>query len=173
MTIKLEDFEEYLGAQFRSINFAPIIPAIRMIVDGSIQRNFQATGRYGNGRFGGGSSKWKLSNRVKNNGGQTLSDESNLKQSITVDVRTNSTGVSISIGSNSKYAAIMNFGFDGTQSVKSHTRKIKKTGTEYSVGSFSRKMKIDARPFLVLQEEDIDEIKDLILNHILKSMQSF
>lgn len=71
---------------------------------------------------------------------------------------------SVVIGSNRVYAAIHHFGFDGQEVVKSHNRLIKKAfgrrlrgPTWQTVDSFTRNMKMPARPALGITDDDLKE----------------
>ena len=90
---------------------------------------------------------------------------------------------SIEIGTNVKYAGVHQFGFSGSVSVRSHTRKVKSRDVFWRdiftrkkkliakgigfVRSHTRRMNIPARPFLVVQDEDVAEIKHIIKDYLL------
>jgi len=58
-------------------------------------------------------------------------------------------------GTNMAYGAIQHFGFDGSQSVRSHTRK------GYPVAAHTRQMHIPARPYLGVSDENLTELLDI------------
>lgn len=169
MANTIEQFGAELKRKMASIDYSPIFRAISDVVKRSIAQNFASGGRFGTSDlFGGGSSKWKPSKRTEGKkGGQTLQRTSMLKQSMNVIVRQEGSKIIIEAGSNLKYAKVHQFGFNGSVNVPSHSRTSKK-GETYSVKGFSRQMIIDRRPFVVLQSEDIEEIKMLIAKHMIK-----
>lgn len=174
MANTVEQFGAELKRKMASIDYSPIFPAISAVVDRSIQQNFQVGGRWGiSDLFGGGSAKWKHSSRVsgerKKNSkyGQVLVDSGQLSNSIEVRVKQEGSKIIIEAGSNKVYAAVYQFGFNDYVTVRSHTRRSKK-GESYTVKGFSRRMIVDRRPFVVLQKEDIEEIKYIIVKYMIK-----
>lgn len=130
----------------------------------SVEENFAKGGR---------PIPWPPSKRALREAGQTLVDTSRLLKSITYTYD----HASIEIGTNVKYAGVHQFGFSGSVSVRSHTRKVKSrdvrekkkiiaTGIGF-VRSHTRRMNIPARPFLVVQDEDVAEIKHIIKDYLL------
>lgn len=131
------------------------LPEIVEVFRTSIDFNFRKGGRFGNGVFGGGKERWKISARAKREEGQTLVDTRRLANSITVELK----GRKIVIGTNTKYAAIHQFG----GIIKAKTKK----GLIFNIaGKFYRaqSVKIPARPFMVLQDSDITLTKEIILS---------
>lgn len=144
-------------------DLTPIAGAIRNILLTSIDRNFSEGGRYGTENvFGGGSTRWKPSGRAQGQdsttvvkrdkagkfrkqkvGGQTLVDTGQLAASIQVHV----VGNTVQIGTNKIYGAIHNYG--GTAGRNQSAR-------------------IPARPFLVIQNEDLEDIGTYIARLIFK-----
>lgn len=55
---------------------------IEVMVKEELEKNFLEGGRYGEGKFGGGTNKWKPSLRVIKKGGRTLIDTGRLKTSV-------------------------------------------------------------------------------------------
>lgn len=111
--------------------------------------------------------RWKPSRRAVREGGQTLADTSRLRNSLTWQFLPDG----VELGTNVEYAAAHQFGVDETQTVKAHFRrppgirikgrktrvyKTTRAGTQitYQVRSFSRRMKLPARPFLGVNEAD-------------------
>jgi phage virion morphogenesis protein len=106
-------------------------------------------------------SKWKQSIRAREEGGKTLTDSSQLRSSIT----SNSTARSVEVGTNKIYAGVHQFGIDKKVNVKAHNRTIEEAfgiklagPVTFNVASFSRQMKMPARPFLGINAEDEVEI---------------
>lgn len=189
----IDVFGSSIANFFGNIDWSPIIPEIQSIIQTSIDRNFTEVGRFGSDNdFGGGSEKWKQSFRAIKEQGQTLSDTGQLAASIYVDVEWDGSGFKIVIGSNKSYAAIHQFG--GTVNIPAHEReskwkakKNKNTGNytyrfakstsktkntisrKYRVGAYS--FVLPARPFLVIQDEDLEEIGRVIYRYI-KSLVS-
>ncbi len=161
MQTNIEEFGNNLRKLLENLDFSPIFPAIEAVCHASVIQNFSNEGRYGSQVWGGGSKKWTKSQRE----GQTLSDRGHLRQSITVECTQEHDGIKITVGSNLEYAAIHHFGFNGTVNIKSHERRSKR-GKKYSVRSHNRSMNVRERPYFVLQDDDIEQIKDLIKEHI-------
>ena len=135
-----------------SIDYTPILPAIRTIVDSSIQRNFQAGGRYGNDNiFGGGSQKWVQSRAAKLRHGRTLIKTSTLLKAIRPEVLFKNGKIDIIVNINLDYANIHQYG-----GVVNH-----------GAGSY----RLPARPYIVLQNQDLEFIKNVITK-FLKSKLS-
>lgn len=180
---------EELGMQIikaiQSINYQPIIPLIENVIRNSIEENFKQNGRYGvDNPTGGGSQAWTPSKRAIKQSGQTLQDTGQLAASIRVKVTQIGDHLEIEIGTNKKYAAIHQFGGTiqhpgGTPYIIAKNKATGKLGPVFisnkkaqSLAS-SKKNKviqytkahtihIPARPFLVLQDEDILQIKSII-----------
>lgn len=135
----------------------------------SIEKNFDVQGRFSEpGDWRGGSNKWERSAAAdKRNGnghlGMTMSDSGQLRDSVQPQV----SGDRAEVGTNKSYAARRNFGFTGDVTVKSHTRQTK-SGKSVTVREHNRKINDPARPFMVLQDEDIEEMQDKAVDHLLK-----
>ena len=176
-----------------NINYNPLCSILANIVRNSIEENFASGGRYGNGLFGGGNQKWQPSRRAKkeyytNESGQkqdgkTLQSSGQLAASIRVKANAVQGGVNIEIGSNKKYAMIHQFGGviqhpGGTPYISLGSGLIafvskKKAETLKSKGKSVKLTKahsinIPARPYLVLQEEDINMIQRKFGEYIAK-----
>ncbi|ROL55814.1 hypothetical protein D9V84_10400 [Bacteroidetes/Chlorobi group bacterium Naka2016] len=178
----LEKFKNEILGKFQNPNFAKIFPVVWSIVQSSIDQNFMVEGRFGDGLFGGGTQKWQKSKRAIKQNGQTLSDTGRLASSIQVIVSQQGNSLKIQAGSNLPYAAIHNFG--GVIHVPARSRlyvqnryvrggkkgKFKK-GTTFGQGSTTKAytIKIPARPYLVLQDDDIVEILKHIGEVLMKS----
>ena len=171
----LSELPQYL----QTLDFTPILPQITQVIKTSIDRNFSEGGRYGDEQFGGGSGKWNPSKRAIKQHGQTLDDSGQLAESINVNVYSENGGIHVEIGSNKPYAAIQQHG--GTIQRAAHSRLYTqnrivkgprkgqfKKGTKYGQGSEvgAFQIIIEARPYLVLQDEDIQEIQQIVIDHI-------
>ncbi|ROL55644.1 hypothetical protein D9V84_11215 [Bacteroidetes/Chlorobi group bacterium Naka2016] len=177
----LENFKNEILGKFQNPNFAKIFPVVRSIVQSSIDQNFMVEGRFGDGLFGGGTQKWSKSKRALKQNGQTLSDTGRLAASIQIVVSQQGNSLNIQAGSNLPYAAIHNFGGiihiparSRTYVQKRYIRGTKKgkfkKGTTFGQG-FTTKgytINIPARPYLVLQDDDIVEILKYIGETLLK-----
>lgn len=163
----------------------PVLEECAEITVSSIEKNFDTQGRFSEaGSWRGGSNRWAPSAAAKARGGMTLSDSGQLRASIQSQV----SGDQAEIGTNKVYAAMHNFGFDGDVTVRSHTRNIKTKKTidvaesaragahkrnitpskSVTVREHKRKMHMPARPYMVVQDEDIDEMLDVAADHLLK-----
>ncbi len=109
---------------------------IAVIVSESIKCNFDEGGRYGGGKAGGGTEKWEPPKRVKRYGGKTLVDTGRLRNSIGVIVSNVQNGISVKMEAGVEYGAIHQSGGRRTP----------------------------RRPFLVIQDEDIEKIGEAIEN---------
>jgi len=162
--------------------------ACGQIVHSSVEQNFRQQGRFQEaGSWRGGNRRWApladssktriaggARKRYKLRGGERaaakrriakhkiLQDTGQLVNSIHVAAR----GDSVSVGTNKAYGAAHQFGFDDTVSVPSHERT-SSAGKKYRVKSFSRKMKLPARPYLVVQDPDVDDMVDILDKHIM------
>lgn len=144
-----------------------------LTVIGAIARNSVRT----NFAQGGRPTKWKPSKRATRDGlpgrsAATLRDTNRLMNSITSEVGTNS----VVVGTDVEYAAVQNYGAVkgsfGTfvAQVKEHQRS-HKSGKKYTVGPHSRRVAlpwgtIPAREFMVLPQEDIEDIQAEFANFI-------
>lgn len=117
-------------------NLTPAMRGIGEIVRRSVEQNFAAGGR---------PEKWEKSHRVKEKGGQTLSDTGRLRRSFTVRGYPDRAEV----GTNVKYAAIHQFG--GVISARNRPYLRFKVGDQWVT---KRSVTIPARPFLMVQNED-------------------
>jgi phage gpG-like protein len=164
----------------RGKNMRNVMSVIGDIVIGSVDKNFQVGGRYGEvGSWRGGSSNWRalstttLLNAIGRNKGftkggigagrmrarasRTLANKKILIESghlASGAGRGHATGKtvtsdSVTVGTNVEYAAIHNFGGQAGR---------------------GRKVMIPARPFLVVQDEDITEMKSVIGDHLLDNL---
>lgn len=153
----------------RSTDMAPAMRTIGGIAKTSIVKNFVAGGRYSEpGSWRGGSNRWQplaiatvfggfrkrdvlskrgrykktFMDRLRGGNRKILIKEGLLMGSVTFEA----TSTSVEVGTNKEYAAIHNFGGEA--------------------GRKSSRVKIPARPFLVLQEEDLKEVKETLEKHL-------
>ena len=195
----LDNFQAEFQNKFHAIDFSPCFPKVIQIIKNSIDRNFQEGGRYGNDNpFGGGSQKWPVSHRAKKDkgykgktrSGKTLIDTGQLVASIQVSITQSGSAIQIDVGSNKDYAKIHNEG--GTiqkesreGSAKWKVTGNKKTGYKYKFAkansktknTIERKFKVGAytitipkRPYLVLQDEDIQQIINTFSEYMMMKM---
>jgi len=137
---------------------------LRTRIGGQV-RALTAIGRYGKSstqlRFrtqtAPDGTRWPPSRRVQEDGGQTLRDTSRLRNSI--QWRVDPTGVSW--GTNVVYAGVHQDGYQGSQRVGAHQRVIRiafgrrlNSPVTVRVRPFSRNMRIVARPFLGISNDD-------------------
>lgn len=151
----------------RTSDLKPTMQVIGELVKTSVKRNFEVGGRYSvEGSWQGGSKTWLplsaatlfsgkrgkyitkkgkyrkgVEEKLKNR--KTLIDKGRLMKSI----NWRATNKQVSIGTNVVYAAIHNFGGPAGR---------------------GRKVKIPARPFLVIQGEDLRRITGVIEKHIIQ-----
>ena len=146
----------------------PALRTIGAIGRESIRTNFMESGR---------PVKWQPSKRTDEQGlpgksGSTLRDTNRLMNSITSSVQ----GDSVIIGTNVEYAAVHHYGAKkfsfGTfaHRVRRHER-ISRKGNRYEVREHERRVRlpwgdIPARPFMVLQNEDIAEMELVLAEHL-------
>lgn len=116
--------------------------------------------------------KWKPSKRATKEGGQTLRLTGRLQRSITYRAGKND----VEWGTNVDYGKVHQFGYyKSKQRVSSHKRLAKQVygkklrfGVWQSVGAFSRRMQIPARPFLGVSQGDRGIILTIAANHVRK-----
>jgi phage gpG-like protein len=181
----VNQFGKDFSTEFNSIDFKKIHSVIRTIVQSSIEENFKQNGRFGSGRFGGGTQRWKVSRRAKAQSGQTLQDTGQLAASVRVNVHAGSTpkDIVIEMGSNKPYAAIHHFGgnIPVTDKMKNYFKyRFYNAGNKQDKakwGGLSKYaehnsiIKMPARPFLVLQDEDVSRINKKIIEFIGRELE--
>lgn len=134
-------------------NLTPVLGEISETIRFSIDENFEKEGRYDGKQSGinllsGGSTKWKnlAPSTVKQRKKKGYYPINILRQTgiLASSITVQPSGSNaVTMGTNIEYAKYINFGTS----------------------------KMPARPFLVLQEEDIADIKDIIQEHITKQLQ--
>jgi phage gpG-like protein len=180
----------FAAVQSRAKNLAPFYKATGTVVSQSIRHNFDVGGRYSAvGSWRGGSTRWKPlsadaflarfgkkdfkktgalseSGRGKAGNRRILQRDGHLLQSITFNV----TFDGVEVGTNKIYASTQNFG------AKNRVIKAKNKKTlSFFFGGAQRFPKqvtvtIPARPFMVVQDEDVEQIKALGAKHIAEGL---
>lgn len=151
----------------RILDLTPALDAIgRTIVD-SIQTNFEVGGRPAWPPL-----KPATVARKRRHPDKILIESETLKDSITHRV----TGPrSVEVGTNVVYAPAHQFGLKGQVEVPAHTRRAHMRQTKrgavrvraHEVRAHQREMNLPARPFVVLQPEDIEEIRAIVSDFLL------
>ena len=171
LTLDRDGFDSTMQHLLRNVeDFSPVSYEIGQLLSNSVKRNFIEGGR---------PSKWKESKRAKNDDGQTLRDSGILMNSI---VGGDAGDNNIRVGTNVEYAAAHHFGVDKeiTQQVDQHIRRIthafgKPLGKvkEVTVKKHSRtfQLKIEAREFMMIQDEDWKDIQDIISANMHRLVQ--
>ena len=98
--------------------------------------------------------EWQPSRRAQEEGGKTLTDTAQLRDSIDYATTTDK----VMVGSNKAYAAIHQFG--GTIKPK-HAKRLKFKGSG-GKDVFVKEVTIPARPFIGVSKEDMQEVKATI-----------
>lgn len=143
MSLGIDAFVADLLKFSENNNRQPLYEEIGEILVASIEKNFREGGRYGvggGGEFVGGPTKWIESSRAKKQSGKTLVDTAQLSTSITYEA----TASGVEVGTNKIYGAIQHFGGE--------------TGKNKAVTLL-------ARPYLVVQDEDLEEISLATVKH--------
>ena len=157
-------------------DMTPAMKRIANQLEATVKRNF---------REGGRPEKWKPSKRVLKHGGQTLRETGRLRSSITPDHGRNYAEVGTSV----EYAPTHQFGAKKGEfgrkkvTIKAHRRKVKSRDIRKGrhlvakgvtfVKEHERIMEfpwgdIPARPFMVVPDEDMEDIKDILVRFIFK-----
>lgn len=154
----------------RGKDLSPALNDVGNLVRESIRRNF---------REGGRPEKWKPSGRATRDAGygqkhgQTLVDTKRLMNSFTFKAGPHS----VRVGTNVEYAGAHHFGFSGTVNVRAHRRRSK--GRDVLAGkkkvasgialvrAHVRKIKIEARPFVMVQDADWPRIELILRDYLL------
>lgn len=151
----------------RTSNTRPAMLEIAQTLQESVEKNFEVGGR----------PKWqplsqaRINQRSKKHSrgpgkptkatwpGQILRDLGLLEDSISSRA-TNDTAI---VGAFTDYALAMQLGVSGSQSIPTH-----KNAGGSTVKAHTRQMNIPARPFLVIQPEDMKEAEAILMRHLLK-----
>lgn len=150
ISIESKDLERFIRNSERGFSLAVVMGEIAQIIESSIVENFSSGGRYGNGVLGGGPQKWQPSKRALLEGGKTLMDTGNLRASVVVSH--SDKGIMIS-----------------TARVDAPTHHYGDKRMIYPFGNVNAdkvQATFPARPFLVVQDEDITEMENVIINNL-------
>jgi len=171
ITIKVEDSEvrkQLADLAGRCNTLTPVMKRIGSLVRASIRENFRAGGR---------PTTWKPSARAEGQRGQTLRDKNILYNSFTIQAGRDQ----VAVGTNVAYAAAHNFGINKTvsQRVRGHQRRIFQAfgkpinNKQITIKAHTRKltMRLPARPFMLIQDEDWLDIREAIEHFITKGLQ--
>jgi len=184
--------------QKRLSNLRAPMDSIGQLILNSVERNFEVGGRYSgtSGDVMGGSSSWQdLATSTKKRREKAGSWPGKILQvsgHLSASIRAKSSKDSVIVRTNVKYAPIHQFG--GVIQVHGKTVRLKtnakgellrqgKEGILRHLAVFAKKNRkraiekqakdykvtIPARPFLVVQREDLTEIRATILDHIMRA----
>uniref|UniRef100_A0A6M3KRQ1 Putative tail protein n=1 Tax=viral metagenome TaxID=1070528 RepID=A0A6M3KRQ1_9ZZZZ len=175
LDVKIDDRDLHNVLQRIRQRFGNLKPALRIIgetVQASIQQNFEAGGR---------PEKWvdlaeatKKARAAKRKWPGQILVVTGLMKKITYQVEDDR----VTLTAGSEYAAAHHFGVDKTVQVSAHSRRRRSydvsrdrkkvaSGVVFVKGH-SRHMKLPARPFMMLQNEDWPEINESLAEHLLK-----
>jgi phage gpG-like protein len=150
---QLKQLESYLTKLFGKMkDLSPVMDELEDIGIESIHRNFDEGGRTGTGMLGGGTQKWKPSAR----GGKTLLNNGQLRDSI----HASHDKTSMTFATAWKSAAAHNFG----AVIKPKKGKY----LIFSIGTakiFALMVTLPKREFMVLQDEDVDDMVDVVMDY--------
>lgn len=187
--IVINDINEHLRLiQSRIVNIRPVLSAIAEILATSFEENFRQGGRWdgvGTGFFAGGNKRWKpLSGETKERYKRLgYSRDRTLKRTAgglaaSIEVRPQGL-LSVAISANKVYASIHQHGGEINPIIpvtpamrKYFWARYYGTGQEkYKWMALTKKttftphIKIPASPYLVIQQEDIEDIRDVLLEY--------
>lgn len=187
-SIKLNEKEARQALQNLEASGGNLSPAMRTISQkllNSARKNFREGGRFSRAdSIIGGSTKWKDVKKPPANG-STLYRSGHLQQSIMPE----STSDTSTLSTNVAYAAIHNFGGKVTHYARSELFTRNRAGkgsladhpnlnpfsrgttkgSGHTIGEHTKTM--PARPFMVIQETDIEDAKIILRNHILSAVK--
>lgn len=125
----------------------------------SVKRNFEEQGR---------PQRWKSSRRAQRSGGVTLSDTGRLRSSFTHRPESHQ----VTIGTNVRYAAILHFG--GRTPAR---RIVARNGKALNIPGIGLRRAVNhpgsnipARPFLMLQEQDVATIGKIVDRYLTNGL---
>ena len=161
-TIERHEFDKLIEImKDRAVHLKPIMAVTGNMVVKSVRQNF---------RDGGRPEKWEKSKKPK---GMTLVGTGALMKSIHYKVDDDGMGVTVMTGPQ-KYAAIHQFGGQTKpHEIRAKNRKAIPL-TFGGVTIFRKKVnhpgsKIPARPYMLLQDEDIKIIENMMIQHITEN----
>lgn len=146
-------FEQHLNKMI-NLNFTSIHEEIGEALVSSTQKRFEDE-KSPDGK------SWEKSIRAKEESGQTLTDSSRLKTSITYKAKPEG----VAVGTNVRYASVHQEGM---------TIKAKGKFLKFAVGKgFAqvKQVKIPARPFIGISSDDQTEIKAIVTQHIKEALK--
>ena len=142
----------------RGANLRPLMQDIGEEAYRSVQKNFD---------IGGRPTPWKTSDRVRREGGKTLSDTARLRRSITVDADSSH----VRVGTNVEYARIHQLGGKTKPHVirPRHAKGLFWPGAQHPVKAVKHPGSVfPARPFLTAQDDDMRRIERIAADYIGK-----
>lgn len=150
------------GVSDRARDLSPAMRECFQILRTSILRNFEVGGR---------KARWKRSHRAASEGGKTLVDTGGLRDSI-AGSHPSIGRHSMRFGTNKVYAAVHQFG--AAKGSFGTARSKPRTGVGGPMKRFSSRQglhpipwgTIPARPFMVVQPEDLKAMKEAILDYV-------
>lgn len=157
--------------QKRFRDLTPAMKLIGAIVRTSIVRNFEKEGRPG--KWAGHSD---ITEKRRGKGAKILQDKG-FHGGLVASIHLKAYKDRVVAGTNKIYAAVHQFGAKKgsfgtvTAKIREHVRKLK-SGKRSTVGAHTRKMKlpwgdIPARPFMMVQKEDWEEIRDALSDFLI------
>lgn len=186
--IKLNDKDARRALKSLEASGGDLSPAMDHIAQkllNSVRKNFKEGGRYSRAdSIIGGSTKWDPAKKPPSTG-STLFRFGDLYESITPE----SNSDTASLSTNLEKAALLNFGGEVTHNARSElfTRnragkgslaahpnlnpfsKGTAAGRGHTIGEHTKTM--PARPFMVIQEQDIDDAKIILRNYVLRGVK--
>ena len=147
-------------------DLTPVFDELGEIMIESVQTNFEQGGR---------PAKWKQSRRASEQGGRTLIDKGG-SGGLLGSIHRIPDSKKVIIAAGKVYAAMMHFGATKGQfgtiiaSIPQHTRT--RNGKTHTVSAHSRSMlmpwgNIPARPFMMFQDVDVQEITDAMTRYLI------
>lgn len=149
--------KELEGLRVRLKDLSPVMKQVAQIVRTSVIRNFEVGGR----------PKWEPAQRARKEGGMTLVNTGRLRNSITARGYADRAVV----GTNVIYAAIHQLGGRTSPRVikPKNAKALFWPGAKHPVKSVQHPgSKIPARPYLMVQDEDWTEIKNVINDYLAR-----
>jgi phage gpG-like protein len=145
------------GIRLAASELSPVLKDFGEYMVGSVKRNFAAGGR---------PRKWKPSHRALATGGKTLVKSGRLRTSIGWRLGRRA----VYVGTNVKYARAHQFGVNKTvsQTVRAHSRRTRNGQmVQVRAHSLRLRLRLPARPFLLVQREDKLYLKASLRKHFL------
>lgn len=160
------------GIEDKSKDLSKAMKTIAVELRTSIEENFEVGGRYSSpGSIIGGSKKWTIKN-----GRGTLLGSSLGSSALHQSFVTKYDNDSATVGTNKKYARIHNFG-GTTKPHEIKARNFKSLKFNWKGDTAHYRMvhhpgsNIPARPFMVVQPEDIESFKETLIEHLTEGIK--